>query len=352
MSFEDSKKPKKRNVEKSDRNTFSCVMYSGDYASKLKSEVEVVKLARDLKRVESDLRRDDVSGASRTLNRVLKLLADEVDENRDETLAGLLWEVLRMVRSELFLCADKSYSTTTTASRDRNELRRRLLLVATGIVAMSTDSKSSPDKIVKDEREILSDLIMWSFQRLEDKDHNMSMKGTISDFILALTMSSSTNEMTCDALCDQNAWRRIMTIIIDSFSTVNTDDDDDDDTKTASDFTKIDLNRAEHENTLVSLACVAGRACKDLTHGTVVCRIFGKSATGMLRAFLSQSDVEQRCDVWSIRGVLQYTKNRRTKNRRRDSDKDADDLSVCLLRFGSERKWHGFCECHEDEDGL
>ena len=115
---------------------------------------------------------------------------------------------------------------------------------------------------------------------------------------------------------------------------------------------KIDLNRTERENTLVSLACVAGRACQDLTHGAIARLVFGKSATGMLRAFLKQSDVEQRRDIWSIIGVLQYTKNRRIKNSRRDSDKEADDLAVCVVRFGTTRRWHGFCECHEDEDGI
>ena len=201
---------------------------------------------------------------------------------------------------------------------------------------------SSHQETTKERHEMLSDLIVWSFQRLEDPslNSNMSLKGAIADFILALTMHTDTSEVVFDLMCDQNAWRRIMALLIDSFEDKQSIED-------LSKFTEINLNRTERENTLVSLMCLAGRACQDLTHGSIARLVFGKSATSMLLAFLKQSDVEQRRDVWSIRGVLQYTRDRRVKNARRNSDKDADDLAVCVLRFGTTRRWSGFCECHE-----
>ena len=43
----------------------SSVMYSSDYASNLKTSVEVVSLRRQVMKIEADMRRDDVNAASK-----------------------------------------------------------------------------------------------------------------------------------------------------------------------------------------------------------------------------------------------------------------------------------------------
>ena len=283
------------------------------------------------------MRRDDVNAASKRLRKVLETTSSNVT-------GELVWRMLETT------CVEIKREEIKYLERNdyRNELRRELLLVCTGFLALCDDNLHlEGEEITTTTKDILSDLIVWSFQRLEDPSLNssMSLKGTIADFILALTMHTDTSEMAFDLMCDQNAWRRIMALLIDSFEDKQSIED-------LSKFTEINLNRTERENTLVSLMCLAGRACQDLTHGSIARLVFGKSATSMLLAFLKQSDVEQRRDVWSIRGVLQYTRDRRVKNARRNSDKDADDLAVCVLRFGTTRRWSGFCECHEDEDGI
>lgn len=311
-------------------------MYSGDYASNLKTSIEIVSLRRQVMKIEADMRRDDVNAASKRLRKVLHATSSNIT-------GTLVWRMLETTRAEI------KREEIFEKSEYRNELRRELLLVCTGFLALCDDDDDSHQETTKERHEMLSDLIVWSFQRLEDPslNSNMSLKGAIADFILALTMHTDTSEVIFDLMCDQNAWRRIMALCIDSFEDKGTSV-----IKDFSKFTEINLNRTERENTLVSLMCVAGRACQDLTHGSIARLVFGKSATGMLLAFLKQSDVEQRRDVWSIRGVLQYTRDRRVKNARRNSDKDADDLAVCVLRFGTTRRWSGFCECHEDEDGI
>ena len=133
------------------------MMYSGDYASNLKTSIEIVSLRRQVMKIEADMRRDDVNAASKRLRKVLHATSSNIT-------GTLVWRMLETTRAEI-----KREEIKYLERNDyRNELRRELLLVCTGFLALcDDDDDSSHQETTKERHEMLSDLIVWSFQRFQ-----------------------------------------------------------------------------------------------------------------------------------------------------------------------------------------
>ena len=69
-------------------------MYSGDYASNLKTSIEIVSLRRQVMKIEADMRRDDVNAASKRLRKVLHATSSNIT-------GTLVWRMLETTRAEI-----------------------------------------------------------------------------------------------------------------------------------------------------------------------------------------------------------------------------------------------------------